>query len=180
MCSSSLTFFLLCIVINSNSKTNHSGFPESVSISNILPLCPLNKKFPTFYLEKMVATIMALPSQNISHGRVIPTLQCPYLVCGQQKKNLLVHPGHETIFFGPIKEKNNESATKPVLDHQFRTQMNISLILEEFFKAKKLLCDGRVHNLEKLKPWGFPTAKLPHAGSRDTSTFTVKVSLFII
>lgn len=64
----------------------------------------------------MVATIMALPSQNISHGRVIPTLWCHYLVCGHQKENLLVHPGPETILFGPIKEKNNEFATKQVLD----------------------------------------------------------------
>lgn len=58
--------------------------------------------------------------------------------------------------------------------------MNISLVLEEFFKAKKLVFDGRVQNLEKLKPWGFPTAKLPHAGSRDASTLTIKVSPFII
>lgn len=63
--------------------------------------------------------------------------------------------------------------------HQFRAQMNISLVIEEFFKAKKLF-DGRVHNLEKVKPWGFPTAKLPHAGSQDTSTLTIKVSPFII
>lgn len=63
----------------------------------------------------MVATIMALPSQNISHGRVIPTLQCPYLVCAS-KGELLVHPGPETIFFDPIKEKNKEFATEQVLD----------------------------------------------------------------
>lgn len=48
MCSNSLMFFSLYIVINSNSKTNHFGFPESVSISNILRLSPLVKSSQLF------------------------------------------------------------------------------------------------------------------------------------
>lgn len=47
--------------------------------------------------------------------------------------------------------------------------MNFPLALEEkIFKAKEFLVDGRVHNLENLKPQGFPAARLLHAGSRGT------------
>lgn len=159
----------------------HSAFPGSVSISNILPLSPLNKKFLTFYLEGMVATIIALPSQYIRHARVTPSYGALIWLVAIKRRTGWSIQGLRP-FYGLIKEKNNAFATiiNKFWVNKFRTQMNFSLVLEEFFKAKKLLFDGRVHNLEKLKPWGFPTAKLPHAGSQDTSTLTIKVSPFII
>lgn len=45
--------------------------------------------------------------------------------------------------------------------------MNFPLALEEkIFKAKEFLVYGMVHNLENLRPQGFPAARLLHAGSR--------------
>lgn len=82
-----------------------------------------------------------------------------------QKENCWSIQGLRPFSLAPLKRKIMNLLLNKFWIHQFRAQMNISLVLEEFFKAKKLLFDGRVHNLEKLKPWGFPTAKLPHAGS---------------
>lgn len=62
------------ILWSSATKIVHSGFPGSVSISNSLPLSTLSKKFSTFYLANMVVTIMILPSQNISHIKITPSL----------------------------------------------------------------------------------------------------------
>lgn len=122
--SHSFSFILSSIA----TKTIHPGFPGSVSISNILPLSPLNKKFPTFYLENMVATITTLPSPNISHVRVTPSLRSPNLVCGHQKENGLVHPEPETIFLASLKRKIMHLLLNKFWKYQFRTRITFPLL----------------------------------------------------